>query len=49
MRRIRPVPGLEAGYNITHWSDHDEGGHFPAMEKPELLVGDIRDFFRTLR
>ncbi|MEP6987337.1 MAG: epoxide hydrolase [Chloroflexota bacterium] len=32
---------------IKHWSDFVEGGHFPAMEVPDLLVNDIRDFFRT--
>ncbi|HEY0535627.1 MAG TPA: epoxide hydrolase [Actinoplanes sp.] len=25
------------------------GGHFPALEEPELLVNDLRDFFRPLR
>jgi hypothetical protein len=34
---------------ITHWSEYDRGGHFPAMEVPDLLVGDIRNFFRPLR
>ena len=34
---------------MAHWSEFDEGGHFPAMEVPDLLVGDIREFFRTLR
>jgi pimeloyl-ACP methyl ester carboxylesterase len=34
---------------IGHWSEFDRGGHFPAMEVPELLVGDVRAFFRTLR
>lgn len=33
----------------THWTDFTEGGHFPAMEEPELLANDIRDFFSTLR
>ena len=32
-----------------HWSEFDRGGHFPAMEVPDLLVGDIRAFFRPLR
>ena len=31
------------------WSNFDQGGHFPAMEAPDLLVKDIRAFFRTLR
>jgi pimeloyl-ACP methyl ester carboxylesterase len=32
-----------------HWSRFDRGGHFPAMEVPDLLVGDVRAFFRRLR
>ncbi|MGH8915775.1 MAG: epoxide hydrolase family protein [Acidimicrobiia bacterium] len=39
----------EMGNNIVHWSEFDEGGHFAAMETPDLLVADIRAFFRTLR
>jgi pimeloyl-ACP methyl ester carboxylesterase len=39
----------EYGNNIVHWSDFDRGGHFAAMEAPDLLVGDIRLFFRLLR
>jgi pimeloyl-ACP methyl ester carboxylesterase len=35
--------------NVVHWSEFDRGGHFPAMEVPELLVGDVRTFFRPLR
>lgn len=27
------------------WTEHDSGGHFPAMEAPELLVADMRRFF----
>ncbi|MGH2477017.1 MAG: epoxide hydrolase family protein [Candidatus Limnocylindrales bacterium] len=39
----------ERGNNVVHWSDFDEGGHFAAMEVPDLLVGDIRTFFRSVR
>ena len=39
----------ERDNNITHWSEFDRGGHFAAMEVPDLLVGDVRDFFRPLR
>jgi epoxide hydrolase len=35
--------------NAMHWSEFDRGGHFPAMEAPDLLVGDVRAFFRRLR
>jgi hypothetical protein len=34
---------------MAHWSEFDRGGHFAAMEAPELLVGDVREFFRPLR
>ena len=35
--------------NITYWSEFDRGGHFAALEVPELLVGDVQAFFRTVR
>jgi epoxide hydrolase len=35
--------------NITRWTEHDSGGHFAAMEVPDLLVGDVRAFFADLR
>ncbi len=38
----------ETGNNIVQWSDFDRGGHFAAMEAPDLLAGDIRAFFRGL-
>ncbi|MCU1470900.1 MAG: epoxide hydrolase [Glaciihabitans sp.] len=38
----------EKAHNITHWSEFYAGGHFPALEVPDLLTGDIREFFRTL-
>jgi pimeloyl-ACP methyl ester carboxylesterase len=34
---------------IIHWSEFDRGGHFAAMEVPDVLVGDLREFFRGLR
>ena len=34
---------------IGHWSEFGRGGHFAAMEAPDLLVQDVRAFFRTLR
>jgi epoxide hydrolase len=35
--------------HIEHWSEFERGGHFPAMEAPDLLVTDVREFFRDLR
>ena len=39
----------EQSNNIVHWAEFDRGGHFAAMEAPDLLVDDIRTFFRQLR
>jgi pimeloyl-ACP methyl ester carboxylesterase len=39
----------EHGNNIVHWSEFETGGHFAAMDAPDLLVKDIRMFFRGLR
>ena len=36
-------------YNITRFTEMPSGGHFAAMEEPELLVEDVRAFFRPLR
>jgi pimeloyl-ACP methyl ester carboxylesterase len=43
--------GSAAGrfFNVQRWTEMPRGGHFAAMEEPELLVDDIRQFFRPLR
>ncbi|KRC59403.1 epoxide hydrolase [Agromyces sp. Root81] len=35
--------------NIVHWSRFEQGGHYAALEVPELVAGDIRAFFASLR
>lgn len=35
--------------NIVPWSEFNRGGHFAAMEAPDLLIDDVRAFFRRLR
>jgi len=35
--------------DIVHWTELERGGHFAALEVPELLVEDVRRFFRPLR
>ena len=42
---VRPL--AERLYDIRHWSEFERGGHFAAMEVPELLAEDVRDFFLT--
>lgn len=43
---VRPL--AERLYDIRHWSEFNRGGHFAAMEVPELLAADIREFFLGL-
>jgi pimeloyl-ACP methyl ester carboxylesterase len=40
---------MDPQHRIAHWTECPSGGHFPAMEEPEFLTADIRDFFRSLR
>jgi epoxide hydrolase len=35
--------------NIVRWTEYERGGHFAAMEAPDLLVADIREFFSIVR
>jgi microsomal epoxide hydrolase len=35
--------------NIQRWTKMPNGGHFAALEQPELLAAEIREFFRPLR
>jgi epoxide hydrolase len=40
---------MDPDHKLAHWTEYDRGGHFAAMEVPDLLVGDLRTFFRELR
>jgi epoxide hydrolase len=44
---IRPL--AERDHNVVHWAEFSRGGHFAAMEAPDLLISDVRDFFRQFR
>ncbi len=44
-----PRKWVEARYNVTRWTEMPRGGHFAAMEEPELYVEDVRAFFGKLR
>ena len=47
--RFTPRRWLEARYNLVRFTMMPSGGHFAASEEPELLVDDLRAFFRDLR
>lgn len=35
--------------NLIHWNELERGGHFAALEQPELFLGELRTCFRSLR
>lgn len=41
-----PQGWLERGYNVVYRRDLDSGGHFVAMEQPDIFVADVQSFFR---
>jgi pimeloyl-ACP methyl ester carboxylesterase len=43
-----PRSFAERAYNIVRWSDMPRGGHFAAMEEPDLYVDDVRAWARAL-
>ena len=43
-----PRSYVERIYNIQRWTEMPKGGHFAALEQPDLLVKDIRDFAKSL-
>ena len=47
--RFTPRRWLETRYNLTRFTIMPRGGHFAALEQPELLVDDVRAFFRGLK
>jgi pimeloyl-ACP methyl ester carboxylesterase len=47
LQSVRPL--AEQDYDIAGWTEFDRGGHFAGLEVPDLLAGDIRDFFRKLQ
>ncbi len=43
-----PRPWADRAYNIVHWAEMDEGGHFAAMEVPGVFVDDLREWLRVV-
>lgn len=45
---IVPRSWAEKVAKVTFWREHDEGGHFAMYEKPEVLVGDMVEFYKSV-
>lgn len=46
---VTPRSWAEAAYDLRHWTIMDKGGHFAALEQPDLYLNDLRVFYRLLR
>ena len=44
-----PKSYVDRMFNITQWTEMPRGGHFAALEEPDLLVNDLVKFSRTVR
>ncbi len=44
-----PKSYVERLYNVLHWSEMPSGGHFAAMEEPNLLLNDILSFTKKIK
>ena len=43
-----PRDWVERAYDVVRWTEMPRGGHFAAMEEPELLAEDVREFLARL-
>lgn len=46
---LAPRAVAERDNRITRWTEMPRGGHFAAMEEPDLFVDEVRAFFRAVR
>jgi pimeloyl-ACP methyl ester carboxylesterase len=44
-----PREWAERFFNVQRWTTLPQGGHFAALEAPEVLTNELREFFRTVR
>lgn len=44
-----PRSWVEHQYNVVHWAVMERGGHFPAMELPDVFADDLRTCFAPVR
>jgi pimeloyl-ACP methyl ester carboxylesterase len=42
-----PRSWADMQYNIQHWNVMPKGGHFAALEQPDVFLADVQKFFRN--
>ncbi|VXB17352.1 epoxide hydrolase family protein [Aeromicrobium sp. 9AM] len=35
--------------NVVHWTEHETGGHYASLERPDAVTADLREFFGSLK
>ena len=43
-----PKSYVERLFNLVHWTEMNNGGHFAALEQPSSLIKDIQDFYKKV-
>jgi pimeloyl-ACP methyl ester carboxylesterase len=46
---LQPRRWAQRYYNLQRWNVFESGGHFAPMEEPQVMIDEIRAFFRPLR
>jgi pimeloyl-ACP methyl ester carboxylesterase len=46
---VVPRAYVERSFDVRRWTEMPRGGHFAALEEPELFIDDVRAFFREVR
>jgi len=46
---VPPREWAERSYKVSRWTEMNRGGHFSALEEPNLLVEDLRAFYKPYR
>ena len=44
-----PRSYVERIFNVKQWTEMKSGGHFASLEKPDLLIKDVSDFFQQIK
>ena len=44
-----PKSYVDRLFNVVQWNEFKSGGHFAALEEPDLLIKDIRSFFQSIK
>ena len=44
-----PKSYVDRLFNVVQWNEFESGGHFAALEEPDTLIKDIRNFFKVIK